>query len=545
MMIKLPVLFLSLFLSASTAAYADPSRDPFTEFCNSVYDSIMKRVNSASLGPIGLRPFMKEAGSILERQIPKGAPKLASGYMELSYREWAELGDPAFHLTVLQFPVPEAAINILGSALENRVSAEQVRGMLEGARFKDSPGEILNWVARLLEHPERKDGNLLKALVDQYKSSILISKDRIKYLTGIPIIPEVQPGHVRMYKGSNFFKGPAVSQSQAGKAPQEVPDGGLVFMDQSDANTHSVRAEAFHPDGVSVSTDKTVPINYGSHIRIYDVPREVVEKLPWGARGLSEYVFKYSVPERYRIKTLPKATYLEYLKQEGRRAYSYGELVRQASRNTGVELLNLLDSKSDPILIRGRALYFSSLISERTATLERHSIQEHVLRIFEQSEKYMNFFPWHEMGIPPNVDVKSVLNFSFAVHDLGKPLAAELRTPHQELSAEILVQMMHKAGFTKAEVELGRALVGNDVIGSMLQGVMTPQEAFEKLVEISKQTNLVPRDFFRVQSYFHAMDASSYPDLAALFTKEGGMLVPKNEKFRVLRNLFENVEINH
>jgi hypothetical protein len=40
------------------------------------------------------------------------------------------------------------------------------------------------------------------------------------------------------------------------------------------------------------------------------------------------------------------------------------------------------------------------------------------------------------------------------------------------------------------------------------------------------------------------MDASTYSDLAALFTKEvtpgGEMLVPRNEKYRVLRNLFEN-----
>jgi hypothetical protein len=39
------------------------------------------------------------------------------------------------------------------------------------------------------------------------------------------------------------------------------------------------------------------------------------------------------------------------------------------------------------------------------------------------------------------------------------------------------------------------------------------------------------------------MDASSYIDLAFLFVQEGGMLIPKNEKFKVLRNLFDNVEM--
>ena len=85
--------------------------------------------------------------------------------------------------------------------------------------------------------------------------------------------------------------------------------------------------------------------------------------------------------------------------------------------------------------------------------------------------------------------------------------------------------------------------MGNDVIGTLLQGGMLPQEAFERLVEISKQTNLSPKDFFKVQSFFYTMDASAYPDLAILFTRENGMLIPKSDKFKVLQNLFENVSL--
>ncbi len=543
---RVQILRTSLLLFVQLFAFpvlAKPGDDPFTRFCNSVFDSVLKRVDSENRGPIGIKPFQKELKIILERKVPRGVSSLTPEYMDLAYREWVSLEDPAYHLTVLKYPVPEAAVDILGAALENRINSTQIKKIIEDSRMKGTSREALVWVQRLLEHPDRKDGNLLKALADQYRNSVSLVQDRMKYLTGIPILPEPKPGHVRMYKGSNFYKGPAVSQSQVGKPVSEVQDGGLVFLDQSDANIHSVRAEAFHPDGVSVSTDKTVPINYGSHIWIYEIPAEVVQRLPRGAPGLSEYVFKYSVPERFRIKTLPKATYLEFLKQDARRAYSYGDLIRQASRNSGADLLKILETKSDPILIRGRSLYFSSLISERTPTLERHTIQEHVLRIYAQSDKYWSTFPWHEIKAPANVNVKGVLHFSFALHEIGKPLTSELKASHQEISAEILVQMMNKAGYSKAEVELGRALVGNDVIGSMLQGTITPQEAFEKLLEISKKTNLSPRSFFKVQSYFYAMHASAYSDMAALFVNEGGILIPKNDKFKVLRNLFENVEI--
>jgi hypothetical protein len=538
--------FLPIFLIlqiTAVSAYGGRTPDSFTQICDSIFNIFLKRVDSAKEGPIGIGSFKRDLRMILERQLPKGAPFLKAEYMDLSYREWVSLQDPAFHLTILRYPVPEAAVEILSAALVNRISPAQVSKILESSTVRGSSRELLVWVQRLLEHPERRDGNLLKALVDDYKGSVVIARDRIKYLTGIPILPEPKPGHVRMYKGSNFFKGPALSQSQVGKPTNEIQDGGLVFLDQADANIHSVRAEAFHPDGVSVSADKTVPINYGSHIRIYEFPREVVEKLPRGAPGLNEYVFKYSVPERFRVRTLPKATYLELLKQDARRAYSNGELTRQASRNSGADLLNILLSKSDPILIRGRTLTFDGLISERTATIDRQTIQHHVLKILGQDEKYGAHFRWNEIQAPPNVDVRSVLNFSFVLHDIGKPIASELKASHQEISAEILSQMMNKAGCSRAEVELGVALVKNDVIGLMLQGFITPQQAFERLVEISKQTNLGPRDFFKVQSYFYTMDASSYIDLAFLFVQEGGMLIPKNEKFKVLRNLFENVEM--
>jgi hypothetical protein len=534
---------LALFSAHPAFLQAAPRPDPFTDFCNSLVDSVLKRVNSAREGPIGVHAFEKEVRLIFERHLSKSVPELGPDYLEQNYREWVDLGDPAFHLAVLKYPVPEAAVEALGSALVNRITPEQISRMLQGFRGKGTPREILIWIQRLLEHPERRDGNLLHALVNTYKNTMVMTHDRIRYLTGIPVLPEVKPGHVRMYKGSNFFKGPARSQSQVGKPLEEVGDGGIVFLDQSDANTHSVKAEAFHPDGVSISTDKTVPINYGSHIRIYDVPMHIVDRLPRGAPGLSEYVFRYSIPERFRIATYPKATYLEILKQEVLRISGFGDLARGFARNSGMSLMGLLHSRAEPILVRGRSYTFSGLMGERIPLFERNTIEHQTLLGLEQLEKHGSFFYGTPLKAPPNVDLRSTVTFSFVLRHIGKPIASAIDASFKEITVEVVGQMMRKAGYSKAEVDLGQALTGNDVIGSMLRGEISPHEAFEELVRISRQTNLTPLHFFRVQAFFHAMDAIANPDRAPLFIKEGGMVIPASSRFVVLRNLFENVEI--
>jgi len=502
----------------------------------------MRLMGAAGNGPFGPRRFASEVKSVFQRQVFRGQQRIEADYLEQVYREWLTLRDPSQHLSVLKYPVPEAAVDVLSSALQNKVTSAQIAKTLKSGRYRGSQKEILNWVGRLLEHPELRDGKLLGALASEFKATRVIERDRVKYLTGIPVIPEVKPGFIRMYKGTNFLKGPSISQSQVGKPLEEIKDGGTFFLDQGEANVHSVRAEAFHPDGVSVSTDKTVPINYGSHIKVFDVPESVAQRLPRGAPGLSEYVFKFSVPERFLVRTYPKVTYLEALKEASVRTSRFAQEARSASIRGGERIIEVIESRADPILIRGRKLDYSSLMSERPVSMDRISIQQHTLKGFAQIEKYSPHFEWQRIKVPPNVDLKATVHFSYAVHDVGKPLAAEFKTAHEEISSEILSQIMNKAGFSRAEVELGRALVGNDVIGKMLQGAIEPQQAFEALVEISKTTNLSPRDFFKVQSFFYSMDASSYPDLVALFVNEGGVLVPKSDRYKVLRNLFENAE---
>ncbi len=517
---------------------AEPPQGSLISYCVSLLQAVGRTLDGS---PASER-FSREFKVLAERQLPRNGAGVPDPYFDQVYREWLTLGDPEHHLTVLRYPVPEVALEALALALTHQMDAKSIDKLFSGSRSRVSHQSVLAWVKKALTLSSLDEGARLSRLVTAYRNTRVIVKDGVRYLSGVPFIPSPKPDHVRLYKGSNFYKGPAISSSQVGRPLEEVLDGGEHFLHQAEANIHSVRAEAFHPDGVSVSTDRSVSIGYGSHIRIYDVPDEVVARLPRGALELSEYVFRYSVPERFRVMTLPRATFLEAFKIQtlGSQSNSLLSLAEQS----GAELVRELGLDRNLILLRGRSSLLEALYLHRTGDLGGHSIERHTLQGFAQFEKYSPRFPWNRIPAPPNVHLKRTLNMAYALHDTGKPFAGEMRVPHEELSAEILAQVMNRAGFTKAEVDLARALVGNDVIGSTLQGKLTPQEAFEKLVEIAKKTNLSPRDFFSLQSFFYTMDASSYVDLAALFTREftpnGEMLVPRGEKFQVLRNLFEN-----
>ena len=80
----------------------------------------------------------------------------------------------------------------------------------------------------------------------------------------------------------------------------EVLSGDHHFLSSIEAREHAFHGRGFHPDGVSVTTDPDVAALYGSYTVIYDVPRQVFDRLPGGDPTLGEYVFKYSIPEEYR-----------------------------------------------------------------------------------------------------------------------------------------------------------------------------------------------------------------------------------------------------
>ena len=536
----IPLLLLTLAPAPSHAKAGD-----LISRCSRMLDRVIGLVGIKFDLPAGTRNFRREIGEISVRADLKRIKFRTPDYLDRVYSEWVRLGDPGSQLVVLKYPVPEAALDILESAIENRISPEALGKLAQANPARPALGSILHFCSYMLRNPRFEDPSVLEAWIRQYRATRRINRDGIVYRTGVPLVPDPAKGTVRLYKGTNYSQGPAISRSMVGKPTEEILDGGEHFLDQAEARMHSIRAEAFHKDGVSVSKDKTVILNYGSYVRIYDVPLEVFSKLPFGEPGLGEYVFRYSVPERFRVMTLPKATWLEVLKFDEK---ATGELSRRVQNSNIVdrpaELIALLKEQEDPILLRGRRPTLREIFSGLSGPPGSPNLERHTLDGYKQMDLLLPKFNWSEIPDPPNVNIRKTIRFAYSLHDSGKPFAFEINSPnmHEEFSAEILGQVMARAGFTMAEVELAKALIGNDAIGLMIRGEKSPQEAYEEILDFATRTNLTPREFFKVQTFYYTVDASSYPSLKKrLFREENGMLVPRSDKYKVLKNLFDHL----
>ncbi len=495
----------------------------------------------------GKRPFKKMFWSLFEGNKQKVYQAISPDYLNRIYDEWMILSDPAYSLAPLKYPIPEIAVTLLDLAAETEMTADMIRKFMTDPNLRESQRALLDWVAKMLDLPAYKNQEYLKSVLESFWHTQTIESKGIKYFSGIPQIPTPRTGTVRVYKGTNFYKGAVTSKSQAGKSADEVLSGEDFFLSQEEANQHSVRAEAFHMDGVSVSRDPTLITKYGAYVRIYDIPQNVFERLPTGAPELNEFVFKYSVPEKFRIMTLPKETYFEALKEQAKPRNLFAKKLQEIIQTEdGDAIVQFLKFNAENVkLPRNIIISLATLFSSDLDLQEGFSLERHTLMGYAQMKKLMPSFRWSDIQAPPNVDPKRTLQFLYSLHDSGKPYATSVGLSHQELSADILGQVMYQGGFTLAEIELAKALVGNDAIGSMIQyGTLTPQDAFEKILAISKRTNLSPRDFFKLQTFYYTVDASSYPQLlGSIFNRDGGMLVPKSDKFKVLKNLFENAPL--
>ncbi len=489
------------------------------------------------------KKFLGELDAVAKQVSKKGALRTPE-YMDRVLEEWMALGRPDHDLRVLSYPVPVLALEVLDLASRHRMPPEFLLARAEEANTPPLLARYLEWAAALLKSPRYQTGTELRDWIGAYRRTRKIQKTEVLYWTGIPVLPEPGEGRVRLYKGS-YFRGPAISQSMVGKPPEEIPSGAHEFMTYTEAVEHSERVEAFHPNGISVSTDKTVILQFGSYVKVYDVPLEVFRNLPRGDRALGEYVFKYSIPEEYRVITVPKETWAEVIKLEHKAVGSLVEGVR-----SGVvfrdprRLIGLLKNEEDPVLVHGRKLDLAEVFRSTLGTRGAGTIEEHVLFGYAQMDRLMPHFDWSRIPDPPNVDLRRTIQFAFALHDSGKPLAFELKLPgmHEEFSARILAEVMARAGFAKAEIDLACALIGNDAIGLMIQGKLSPQEAYEQIVAFSRRTVLSPREFFEVQSFYYAVDAGAYPELVQVFRTEDKMLIPDGDKYRVLVNLFDHAD---
>ncbi len=127
-------------------------------------------------------------------------------------------------------------------------------------------------------------------------------------------LPRPRHGTVRLYRGTGHPDRVQVSRSLRGGPPgAEVPRGDQHFFDvirgSEIARLHSQGAET-HPDAVSMTSDLLTATSVarthpGGAVMVYDLPADLVSRLPQGDRTMGEYIIKYSIPTDYLVGVIP------------------------------------------------------------------------------------------------------------------------------------------------------------------------------------------------------------------------------------------------
>jgi len=129
-----------------------------------------------------------------------------------------------------------------------------------------------------------------------------------------------------------------------------------------------------------------------------------------------------------------------------------------------------------------------------------------------------------------------------ALHDIGKPIAIKGgdKSKQHSKTLPILEKQLQSQGFSPKEITIAKTLVGNDVIGRLIQGKINVATAASSLTKLAEQSGLNAADYFSLQASLYKADASSYPSLAGSIFSEGpsGKLTLPDVNFGILEEQF-------
>ncbi|MHB8899145.1 MAG: hypothetical protein ACYC6Y_10405 [Thermoguttaceae bacterium] len=103
-----------------------------------------------------------------------------------------------------------------------------------------------------------------------------------------------------------------------------------------------------------------------------------------------------------------------------------------------------------------------------------------------------------------------------ALHDIGKPIAIRQgkKSAQHSKTLPILEEQLWSQGYQDKDVSLAKALVGNDVLESLIRGKVAPDAVFNKLKALSDQAGVSLQDFAALQASLYKSDAGAYPEVA-------------------------------
>jgi hypothetical protein len=186
----------------------------------------------------------------------------------------------------------------------------------------------------------------------------------------------------------------------------------------------------------------------------------------------------------------------------------------------------------DVIAWLSRRPELAQLFSRSTGVREGYTAEEHARRVYEAYEAQAPKFGWKKLRAREPIDFKAFVKLLVALHDIGKPLAHEAGDRHREheFTMPIIEGELTRLGFRPMELELAAALVDLDVPGRLAQGRLSEDEAYALVVQSAGRLGMEPAELFRLQRFFFAIDAASYPSIrASAFKTVRGRLVPLSQ----------------
>lgn len=182
-----------------------------------------------------------------------------------------------------------------------------------------------------------------------------------------------------------------------------------------------------------------------------------------------------------------------------------------------------------------------ALFARPAGVSEGYTVGQHTLMVLGSMENEY----WHsrisQIKAPKGVDFFRLMKVTAGLHDIGKPLAIQAGDPtlQHQYTLPILERKLKELGFRPPEIEIARAIVGNDVLGDFMKGNITEDQARAGISALAARAGMSGSDYFRLQSFFYTIDASSYPALRnRVFEYDGTGLRPKGPRYESLAASF-------
>lgn len=163
---------------------------------------------------------------------------------------------------------------------------------------------------------------------------------------------------------------------------------------------------------------------------------------------------------------------------------------------------------------------------------EGYTVGQHTLMVLETAQRYRDTYadkvektiPWNEFL------------FFLALHDIGKGIAKEnesesfgtsisFKNGELNCTRALIKEIMGPLGIKDNKIAIFCEMLAYDTQGLYLKEHIHQAEAFDNILEMSRNCGLEPLAFYELFEAYHAFDAASYPDVfRSIFEVRDGKL---------------------